>query len=740
MFGFFPTFAQEIPVDIKADNLKYYEDSGLVEASGAVEVKLKDATIYSDRLRMDSRSNIVTAEGNVRLIAGNNSATSATLVYDADKQTSDFSDFKTVRGKMHFFARELSDNKKKMSGRSGGFTTCEDQIPHYFMLANKVNYYPDDKIEAANATFYVGEAPVFWLPYFYYDLSSQRRKNWNWGHNDLEGNFIKSAWAYPLGILLLDYMEKKGVGVGTDSIYTSGTLGSGSLYLYHVKENDTGVSSWVEKIHHEKQLRPATKLKLDHSYIDTYLVPSGRIGQTTFGLELSYAEKDSSNLKFNVLDDRVGLAQKYGLQFNQTSGKSSTGYSMNYDLAKNDPKWMRNSQRFYHSRPLWSDRINFSTTTNYYRSVAKEGDPGEEKIEPRIDLSGSEKDFSWRLTENWLVDLRQYLSPGVPRYEFLEKLPELEIYPRSLDLNLFTLQSTLGYGRYREVKYVTELAAKRDFTAERYRATLNAGKSIPLSTSTVLALGAGVDQFYYSPGDQLYALRENAGMTTNLRSCFRNDINFRQGYTEGNTPFFFDQLGTRYHDIREKMTFYYQDKFDWSTDGGYNWQTQKYFDVMTHLMLSPDRRMRWTVDTGWDIENRRYKDLVTGIRFAPASYFAAQFSAARDLNVGELRSASALYDIYFMEGASNQTYLRFSQVFDPSTKEFKVRDIMAVKDLHCWEIKYTYSDYRKEFSLVFSLKALPGEPVGFSTGRGFYYDGFERELGKIKPEGEVRRY
>ena len=74
------------------------------------------------------------------------------------------------------------------------------------------------------------------------------------------------------------------------------------------------------------------------------------------------------------------------------------------------------------------------------------------------------------------------------------------------------------------------------------------------------------------------------------------------------------------------------------------------------------------------------------------------------------------------------------------SKQFKVRDIMLLKDLHCWELKYTYSDYRKEFSLTFSLKALPDEPVGISTGRGFYYEGFEREMREFKQEGEVKRY
>jgi len=65
---------------------------------------------------------------------------------------------------------------------------------------------------------------------------------------------------------------------------------------------------------------------------------------------------------------------------------------------------------------------------------------------------------------------------------------------------------------------------------------------------------------------------------------------------------------------------------------------------------------------------------------------------------------------------------------------------MVVKDLHCWEVKYTYSDYRKEFSLIFTLKALPNEPIGYATGRGFYYEGFDKALDKEIKGDSPKRY
>ncbi|MFA4843558.1 MAG: LptA/OstA family protein [Candidatus Margulisiibacteriota bacterium] len=743
-----PSLAQtaDTPVNIKADKLKFFEDSGQVEATGSVEVKFTTVTIQADRLLMDSASNVATAEGHVRLSGRDYQAEAGRLVYNADTQAAQFGDFRVkvqpqkMTGPLSITARSWSDDGKRMGGGPGGLSTCSDPTAHYFLTAQTIDYYPEDRVEARNVVLFIGDLPLFWWPYIYYSLKDEGRKNWLFGHNEVEGDYLKTSWVYPLGILLVDYMDKKGWGLGTDSQYTLGALGLGSLYLYNVAEKDTGMGSWVERIKHSKQLGPNTNLKIDHSYVSTYRIPSGRIDQTTFGLDLSYAAKTSAGLKFDLLDDRAGGAERYNFQFNQAAGKESMNYVYNYEFGKADPKWLRKSQRFNYRTALLGDHVVFNTTANYYHSSTGAGDSGEEKVEPQIDLSGSERDFSWRYSQNWLADLRQADYPGTMHYQFLEKQPELEISPRTLNLSLFNLQSTFGYGRYREVKYVAELGGNRDFTTSRYRSTLNAAKALPLGASTTLNLSAGIDQFLYGPGDQLYALREGASLNSNWRSCLRNDLTFRQGYTDGNTPFFFDQLGSRYHDLQEKLTFYHLSDFSWSLEGGHNWQTSKWFDVMTRLMAQPAGWLRWTLDTGWDIENTRYKDLVTALNLTPASYFGLSLSLAQDLNGTGLRSASALYDWYLLEKGPNEFHFRVGQVFDPATRELKVRDIMLVKQLHCWEMKYAYSDYRKEFSFTFSLKALPGDPVGFAGGRGFYFDSFEKELRGLKPEGEIRRY
>lgn len=730
----------DIPVKIKANKLTYVEDGGIIKAQGSVEVYLEDATILADLVFIDPKTNIATAEGNVKLLTNDYDALCDQVTYDITVETASFDNFKANSKGLYLYAGKLDELNTKMLGENGGVSTCDYASPHFYMAAQKMEYYPDERIIGYNSTLYIGDLPVFWTPYMYYDLGKKRSTNWMFGHNYVEGNYLKSSWQYPLGLLYVDLMEKKGLGLGTNVGYSTAALGAGSIFLYHVQEKDTGLTDWVTKISGTKQLNPETTLSYGQRYASIYLIPSGRQDQTAFNVALSNKGKATWNYRLDTLDDRMANIGKLSFSADHSYNRMSTQYNFNYDYAKTDPRWIHSSQRLTHTQPLWADNVMLAARFNYSNNIAQLGEAGDQKLEPIVEITGKEPGYSWKMIESWYMDLDGDSYTADSAYQYLEKLPEIDINLDPQDLKLFTLRPSFGYGYYREVRYVAQLAKNRDFAAQRYKTTLNADKTFPLGLGTSLALGVGLDQFAYGPGDQLYAYRENGALRTELGNCFRNDISYRKGLTDGNTPFLFDQLGTRYHSMDERMSFYYKNNFDWTTTGGFNWQTGKWLDVMSGMVINPDPKYSLSLHTGWDLENRLYKDLVSGLRIYPYSFFWAQFASVSNLNDGQLKSANILYDLILLEGQRNQWKIKLGQVYDNNTKEFKVRDIMIVRDLHCWEMMYTYSDYRKEFSFTFTLKAFPGEPVGYSAGRGFHYDSIETQAKGIIPEGSVQRY
>jgi len=730
---------EEIPVNIKADTLKYSEDGSFVTATGSVEIKLKGIKITSDRLAMDTRSNIVTAEGDVMMTGPEYRSKSGEMTFYVSNETSSFDDFhtilspSTVKGNLYLGAQKISDEKTRWDGWNARITTCdlaETGDPHYKVMSKKVEYYPDDKVVGWSDTFYLDGIPVLWAPYLVYDLKNKRKKNWTIGHNDVEGDFIKTFWDYPYGEILLDDMQKKGFGHGLDFNYMLGGRSSGKLYLYLLNENDPpNQKDSVFKLNHTFNFTKDATLSLGYGTSNIYLIPSGRLDQSTYSLNYdNSANKQKFSTALNLLENRGGNDERIGLTMNRQADGANTGYSFDLDQGKTEPRYIRASQRLSHSQPFLIKDSNFNFNASYSNTIRQPGISGDERLDLNYDVTGRENLYSWKISEN-----RHVRMNSDPLYgnsdQFTEKSPELTLAFNPQDLKLFTLSPSLGYGYYREVAQVPNYG-KRDFAAGKYTASLAANRSIPLVFGTSLYLAYGVDQYLYSPGDELYAQTENYSLNTALFDCFRNDITFDRGISEGNSPFLFDRLGTRYSNLKETLTLYYHNYINWVTTGGFNYQTNKYFNIDTTLALNPHPAFSSRFITGWDIENQRWEDLSSSLGIKPLDKLTDNIVLLNDLNSGMLKSGSNLLDLEIADEKDWQDHWHFKigHVYDTSTQQFKPVDVMVEKDLHCWVVKYTYSDYRKEFSFTFTLKAFPGEPVGYAEGRGFYFDSFDQSL------------
>ena len=63
-------FAQEIPLNLKADDLQFDQGTGVITAKGSVHARLNDMSVSAESMTVDTASNIVTLEGSVRMVRG----------------------------------------------------------------------------------------------------------------------------------------------------------------------------------------------------------------------------------------------------------------------------------------------------------------------------------------------------------------------------------------------------------------------------------------------------------------------------------------------------------------------------------------------------------------------------------------------------------------------------------------------------------------------------------------------
>ncbi|MGI9042725.1 MAG: LPS-assembly protein LptD [Gemmatimonadaceae bacterium] len=59
--------------------------------------------------------------------------------------------------------------------RSGTITSCDEEIPHYYFASRQIKLVSRNLLVARPAVLYIGDVPVFWLPFVFQDMRSGRR-------------------------------------------------------------------------------------------------------------------------------------------------------------------------------------------------------------------------------------------------------------------------------------------------------------------------------------------------------------------------------------------------------------------------------------------------------------------------------------------------------------------------------------------------------------------------------------
>jgi len=234
---------EKMPIIVDGDHVEFFNEEKKVVASGNVSIEYKETKLLADKVVVYSQTKDCEAEGHVRLIYENGSLEGDKILYNfQDKMGSIINaDIATSP----YYARspltkKLSD--KELVLRRGYFSTCDLDRPHWKILAKRVYIYPEDRVVAKNASFFIGNWPILTLPQYVHLLNDRRPrvrvvpgKDKDWGY------YLLTAWRYYIndqvkGRLHLDYRERKDFAHGIDLNYRPKGFGEGSLRTYYMHE------------------------------------------------------------------------------------------------------------------------------------------------------------------------------------------------------------------------------------------------------------------------------------------------------------------------------------------------------------------------------------------------------------------------------------------------------------------------------------------------------------------------
>lgn len=217
-----PKRAANIPVEITSDGSNSYE-AGIAYAEENVVVRYGADVIYADQVTFDQEKREVSARGNVRIYAEGLIYRGDFLTYRLDSRRVQSEDFRTAMDRVMAFAEEVeSPDEGHFIMRNAGLTTENREDPSYSMRANTMEIYLEDRAIFRNVGIYIGDVPVFWLPYVAvpldgstdaFDFTAGSYNRWGYFAVGSYTTALDSRWT---ATAHASYRTKRGGGGGLD--------------------------------------------------------------------------------------------------------------------------------------------------------------------------------------------------------------------------------------------------------------------------------------------------------------------------------------------------------------------------------------------------------------------------------------------------------------------------------------------------------------------------------------------
>ncbi len=779
---------EELPVSIRGDHLSY--QGALISASGNASILYDSYELRAEQITIDTDNNLIHGVGQVMIYQGTSSLAGEEFTFNINNDQFELngisSSFKPALARQDIFIDIKTvknypggaENADILAGQRSRLTTCDLEQPHYWVSAREFIYYPRKKVVAYHPTlhFWFSPIPLGYLPYYVF-YTDQRRvilKPPIIGGNSTEGNFIKTETLYFIdqdneGSVFIDAMSIKGNGKGFLHKYNYGN--PGSIYYYDVLEQDTKPKRNATIIKFQQEYSPSihSKFLLNHNYRKTYLLPTGYDDRLEDRLSYTYSDgRDQANFNYGFLDNYQADYEKQTFNGSGRSEKNDTVISWQKDYnrkttARSEALNINNTYRFNNE---WTYNVN-----PVYKSKQTAVNAADERLDLSMDLTltpEEKKTFeSMQIHYNWYIDTdSDRVTVDTLRDEFVEKVPEvtlkahrLAILPITGNIALLQLDPVFKTAFIRESKYFASYNARRFFETEKYTADLKFWQELhsrPLSTT--FRLERTYTQVGYGTGDSNYLLSDKPAARTDLFGFLRNSLEYEDTRGEGNSPFFFDAVETFANRTgTHKVALYHRKKFEALLTMSKDLNDYTYKDDLYNLFWDPreNRTIRFDLSSGKSRYSGLYRDLVAGFYLKPQEKTAFRFNMIKDINnnheenlyAGKLKSAASEVNVALGKTYEELGFWNFWQTewnfiiknqYDFTTEYFNLVSFGLAKDLHCWKMRYNFTPVRKEWYIVFTLKAFPQEPlnVGGNEDTNVGFHAFEETVNAT----EVTRY
>lgn len=690
---------------LTGDVLSVDLETRFVRAEGNVVLKYKDIMIICRLLEIDAVTGELTASGDVELHDGEDVARGRSLTYGLTSKHGVLQSGNAtaqgdqMEGPMYITGSEFQAEPGRMRIEGGSFTTCDLEIPHYRVEAEEIQIHIGDRMELWQLSYWEGRLRVFHWPYLVIPLKEENRFDMpQVGYGAQEGWFVKTTYDYYRnpsfrGFLYLDYFSRLGLGLGLKHLYNFGSLGTGSLYIYELMNRTANnVESRLE-LAHELPVSSGTTCSLGLKYSDNLSLTG------VFNTQIS------GTTRIRYTDDRrsadlvVEKAQMTGISLSDQTRVTLTG------------RWKE------------PGGLSLSGDLRFFERQVQDGLRKDDKyLNYRLEASKNFKNASARaVAEQYVkpVERREKEEEGevdpLP-YEAIGRAPEivLEGHPFKLGAFPLRLRWNVAFGRYAERTSVwfgdpiirgSKVHIGIDGVEQSYR--------LGNTTKATLSLGCGFDS--YTTGDSRYVLQ--GALALEARALDNAVIvSGRYDYCGvfGETPFAFDRKD-RKGLLTGRLTLS-KGIFTATMDCGYDFYTKVYRSITGKARISQGRAWAVEASAAYDPQYRHMRDAIGKLEVAASERCLVKIGARYDFS----REALDRVESHVALQVSDAWGLEWTLVYGGASKS-KVPgvirgDVAVTRDMHCRELRLSYSYTENQVWLEYRIKAFPHDAVKMGIG------------------------
>lgn len=656
---------EELDISLIGEYITYEKiaDEDLIIAKDGVELKYQDIEIKTDYLKINLTTNLLFASGEIYFLQDETETYCEELTYNWKTKKIILLRFKGeitgegIKGKVYYQGEKMENFPETVEIIGGSFTTCELEEPHYHIVAKEMIIYPKDKIIARNISWYEGKTKIITLPYFliFLDRKTQQPILPKIGQNSKDGWFIKTNFNYYIdeksyGILYIDWLEKKGIGTGVEHTLEIGNAnnpGETSLYLYQIKEKDSGKINLTGKIKYGQEFEEniKTQVTLDYSGIKA---AGGELLSNSLKSQFSFEKKE----------------EKYNLKISGKYNFSGTGLDQE-DLSING-----NIKANYNY--TFNDKLSSALTLVYTDKNPASQEVADLELKPKWELKYKGEGYTLNLITEKRFDLDGDNYTGESVSKIIDRLPEFVFKKSATAIG----DSKITYDINASVGHFYEAATEEDNWRGEYiinvKRPFNLGEYLTLTPSGIFR------QDVYLTGEARYLVGGKVDLKAVYNPYISSTLSYSYNKSVGPTPFNFDYIAPLSNTVSGKLT------------------------------LKPSEKVKLDLSTNYNFVTESFGNLVAKVEYKPKDDWKMNFSSSYNLNTKEwTKKINSTLDLQLSE----DWRIKYKGVVDLDDFKLTNSVVGITRDLHCRELTINYKQATKSIWVEFYIKAFPTEKI-----------------------------